>query len=96
MDRKIKILFIIPELGTGGSERLVYDLCRLLNAEVFIPSVCAFHSGCYEQQLCDHGVKVYKLVGNERLSINRNIITKIVDFKKRIMALNAIILIFFL
>lgn len=73
MTNKIKILYFIPELGTGGSERLVYDLCRLLDSKSFTPSVCSFHSGSYERKLREHGVKVHLLEGKRgflRIGVN--------------------------
>ncbi len=87
----IKILYVIPELTSGGTERLVFDLCRLIDTGTFAPSVCAFHSGSYEQQLRDLGIPVHLLVGETRLSVERNLLSKISDFKGRVKALDGII-----
>lgn len=35
MDKKIKILEILPDIGSGGAERLVLDICRLIDKSKF-------------------------------------------------------------
>ncbi len=42
---KVRLLFLLVTFGTGGSERVVLDLCRHLDQERFEPSVAAFHDG---------------------------------------------------
>jgi len=92
MTNKIKVLYFIPELGTGGTERLIYDLCRLLDSESFTPSVCSFHSGSYEHKLREYGIKVHLLVGQDRLPASRSIFSKLRGFINRVSALDAILL----
>lgn len=87
----LKILYFIPQLDTGGTERLVFDLCRLSDAGAFSPVVCAFHSGAYEQQLRDRGIPVHVLVGATRLSVNRGVVTKVRDYWDRVEALDNIL-----
>nr|WP_321228506.1 glycosyltransferase [uncultured Psychroserpens sp.] len=44
MSRKIKILFTIPNFDTAGSGKVVYDLVKGLNKELFAPEICCFHN----------------------------------------------------
>ena len=43
MDSKIPILFVIVQMGMGGAERLVYNLCSKLDRSLFRPSVAWFY-----------------------------------------------------
>jgi len=41
----VRILFILVTFDTGGSERVVFDICRKLDRERFSPMVVAFSDG---------------------------------------------------
>lgn len=59
---KTRILFVIPQLGIGGSERVVLDLTRRLNPANFESFVVSFNGGGLEssfRQSCK-GVFVFK------------------------------------
>ncbi|WP_242091605.1 glycosyltransferase [Aestuariivivens sediminicola] len=43
MDRRIKILFTIPNFDTAGSGKSVYDMVSRLDKNIFNPEVCCFH-----------------------------------------------------
>ena len=47
-NKKINILFVLPNFDTGGSEKLVVDLVAHLDKDRFNPVVCVFFSGMYE------------------------------------------------
>jgi L-malate glycosyltransferase len=47
----IKILYFIPTFGTGGTERLVVDLCRNLDPDRFDAQVCVLKTGAFESEL---------------------------------------------
>ena len=42
--KKINVLFVIFSFGTGGSERIVLDLCKGLNRDLFKPFVISFYN----------------------------------------------------
>ncbi len=42
--RKIKILFTIPNFDTAGSGKVVYDLVNNLDRSIFSPEICCFHN----------------------------------------------------
>jgi len=59
MTKKIKLLFILRDLGFGGAERQVLELCRGLDREQFEITVALFfEEGGYYQDLLDTGVDV--------------------------------------
>ena len=45
-NKKINILFILNNLGTGGSERVVLDISRRLNKDRFVPYVLSLNPPC--------------------------------------------------
>lgn len=85
---KISILYFIPELGTGGTERLVFDLCRLLDSSAFTPSVCTFKGGSYVERLRDFGVKVHLLTDETAHSTSKSVMQKIGQFRARVALLD--------
>lgn len=56
----IPVLFVLPCLGAGGSERVVLNLCRELRRD-FLPVVAAFRGGELVESLRDCGVAVHVL-----------------------------------
>lgn len=88
--KKISVLYFIPELGTGGTERLVFDLCRLLDRSVFIPSVCTFKGGSYAERLRETGVAVYHLAGEKTDSGSESILHKVRQFHARVTLLDEV------
>jgi len=59
IERKINILFVLPNFDTGGSEKLVVDLVEHLNREQFNPVVCVFFSGVYAEKMKELGIPFY-------------------------------------
>lgn len=59
IEKKINILFVLPNFDTGGSEKLVVDLVEHLNREQFNPVVCVFFSGAYAQRIKESGIPFY-------------------------------------
>ncbi|MFH4964309.1 glycosyltransferase family 4 protein [Gaetbulibacter sp. M235] len=43
--KKIKILFTIPNFDTAGSGKVVYDLVNNLDKRFFEPEICCYHDG---------------------------------------------------
>lgn len=60
--KKFKILYVITSLRTGGSERMVTDITKVLIKEGHLVEVLIFDgfNSSLLNELEDHGVKVYK------------------------------------
>ena len=59
--KPIPILFVLPTLGTGGSERVVFNLCLHLDRHLFSPVVAAFRGGTLKKEMIDAGIPVHVL-----------------------------------
>ena len=44
VQKKIKILYTIPNFDTAGSGKVVYDLMKNLDRTIFEPEICCFHT----------------------------------------------------
>jgi len=62
--RKINILFVLPNFGTGGSEKLVLDLVKNVDKDRFNPVLVVFFSGAYEEEVLNLGVPFYVIHEN--------------------------------
>lgn len=89
--KKTSVLYFIPELGTGGTERLVFDLCRLLDRSAFTPSVCTFKGGCYVERLREAGVNVHLLTDENTYSTSKSVMQRVGQFRARVSLLDEII-----
>lgn len=59
-NKKIKILYTIPNFDTAGSGKVVYDLVNNLDKDVFEPEICCFHNGgSYFEVIKTLGVKIH-------------------------------------
>jgi glycosyltransferase involved in cell wall biosynthesis len=79
----IPVLFVLPSLGTGGSERVVYNLC-LNAAPHFIPVVAAFRDGALRQEMQNSGIACHVL--DRRGGIDISLIFKL----RKIIANNGV------
>ena len=58
--KKIKILFTIPNFDTAGSGKVVYDLVANLDKNIFDPEICCFHgNGSFFEQIKELNVKIH-------------------------------------
>lgn len=57
--RRLRILFVLPNFGTGGSEKLVVDLIRNLDHSRFDPVLVVFFSGEREPAFRASGFPLY-------------------------------------
>ena len=58
--KKIKVLFTIPNFDTAGSGKVVYDLVKNLDHSVFEPEICCFHDrGAFMHEIEKLNVKVH-------------------------------------
>ena len=60
MNKRIKILFTIPNFNTAGSGKVVYDLVKGLDKSIFEPEICCFHNkGEFFKTIQELGVKIH-------------------------------------
>lgn len=60
MNKRIKILYTIPNFDTAGSGKVVYDLVKGLDRSRFEPEICCNHSrGAFFKKIEDLGVKIH-------------------------------------
>lgn len=59
-EKAIPVLFVLPTLGTGGSERVVFNLCLHAAPQIF-PVVAAFRDGALRQEMIDAGIACHVL-----------------------------------
>jgi glycosyltransferase involved in cell wall biosynthesis len=58
--KKIKILFTIPNFDTAGSGKVVYDLVNNLDRSIFEPEICCFHDkGAFIKEIEKLKVKIH-------------------------------------
>ena len=58
--KKIKILYTIPNFNTAGSGKVVYDLVNNLDRTIFEPEICCFHHrGAFMEEIEKLEVKVH-------------------------------------
>ena len=55
----IRILFVLQTLRTGGSERIVKDLCENINREKFLPYVVSLLDGEMFEEFLSAGIPTY-------------------------------------
>ncbi|MFC1524389.1 glycosyltransferase [Thermodesulfobacteriota bacterium] len=72
---KIPVLFILTSLETGGSERVVFNLCKRLDSR-FVPIVAGFRGGAIKKEMLDAGIVVYDLM--RRDAIDFSLVGKII------------------
>jgi len=75
---KIRILHIIPNLNTGGAERLVVNLLEAIDKEKFEVAVCSLYdksSSPFEEHLEKNGIPIYYL--GKRKGLDLRMITRL-------------------
>lgn len=59
-NKKIKILFTIPNFDTAGSGKVVYDLVKSIDKNTFAPEICCFHNrGAFFKEIKELGVPIH-------------------------------------
>ncbi|MGG3478579.1 glycosyltransferase [Peribacillus frigoritolerans] len=82
--KKIKILHVIPDFGTGGAEKLVLDLLSNYDKSKFTMAVLSLYNKSntiYEKQLEKKGVEVFYL--GKKPGIDISMINKIIKIFKK-------------
>ena len=69
-DSKINILFIIMQMGMGGSERIVHNLVLKLDRNVFNPSVAFFFGDRILKEFQDLNVPLYHVPKVKRIDLS--------------------------
>lgn len=68
MKRRIKVLQITNNLGIGGLERVVVNLCRHLNSDLFEVTVaCLSFKGAFAKELEKEGISIYLTSANKKV-----------------------------
>jgi len=60
MTRKLRVLHVIPNFGTGGAERLVIDLMKATDKERFEVAAVSLYSETgtiFEKEIKENGIK---------------------------------------
>ncbi len=61
-ESKIRVLFITSNLGIGGLERVIVQLCMHLDKQKFIPAVCCIHfKGDLAAELEKQNIRIFEL-----------------------------------
>ena len=68
-DRKINILFLIMQMGMGGSERLVHNVVLKLDRKAFNPSIAWFYGDRILKEFQDLDVPLYHVPKMKRLDL---------------------------
>jgi glycosyltransferase involved in cell wall biosynthesis len=66
---RIRVLYLMPGLGIGGSERVVYDCATGLDPGSFETSVGVLYGGDMQQEFEAHGVPIHSLRTGLRSSL---------------------------
>ena len=62
ISEKIPILFITSNLGIGGLEKVIVQLCMQLDKHLFTPAVCCIHfKGELAWELERYGIRIFNL-----------------------------------
>ena len=87
---RINILFVLQTFGTGGSERVVLELCRGLNKKLFDVSVVSLCGGILQKEFQKNGIGAINLEKRGGIDLI-SIVKKIRDLirKDRIHIVNA-------
>jgi glycosyltransferase involved in cell wall biosynthesis len=87
--KPIRLLFFTPTFGTGGSEKVVLDLCRHLPHYDYEIGVCTFFAGTYDSLLRGLGIMRAILVPEGAYSQNLAAL-KAVRFVQRLARLKSL------
>lgn len=68
--KKIKVLFVIVQMGMGGSEHLVWDLIRSLDRSRFSPYLAWFYGEKPLQQFVDLNIPLFHIPKIRRLDLS--------------------------
>lgn len=59
-NKRIRVLYTIPNFNTAGSGKSVYDLVKGLDRTIFEPDICCFHDkGAFFKEVESLGVKIH-------------------------------------
>lgn len=82
--KKTKVLHIIPNLGIGGAEKLVLDICKFIDSEKFevkIVSLFDSQNSVYEEIARENNIKIIFL--NKKIGFDYKIIINLIKLFKK-------------
>ena len=86
---KIKLIYYLPCLGTGGTERVVLNLCRYVSRDLFEIEVCSMSDGLLGDEIRALNIPVRILSNSDNSS--RTIAGKICNYSKMLLTLRSLI-----
>ncbi len=87
INKKIKILYTIPNFNTAGSGKVLYDLAKGLDSERFEVSIaCNDNNGAFFKEVKGLGLPIYLIYATVSLRPYSNLIYRVRPFKDFIKA----------
>lgn len=81
--KKIKILYTIPNFDTAGSGKVVYDLVKGLDKTIFEPEICCFHNkGAFFNEVANFGVAIHIFPFTTDLKPYHSLIFRVLKIRK--------------
>jgi glycosyltransferase involved in cell wall biosynthesis len=82
--KKIRVLYIVDHLGRGGAQEIVFQLCKSIDRERFIPSVLVLYpGGAYLQKLMFLGVPIHFLIPSRNILLIPRLIFRLLNFLQK-------------
>ena len=69
MDKTTNVLFVMPEMTMGGSERLVHSLIKKIDPDRFNPSVAWFCGDAVSEEFGGLGIPLYRVPKTKRVDV---------------------------
>jgi glycosyltransferase involved in cell wall biosynthesis len=88
--KKQRLIYLIPSLTTGGTERVVVNLCHSISLrERFEIEVCSFYSGLLVEELAAMGIPVTILAHDE--DFGSGVFDKVTKYAQRVRTIRQLI-----
>ncbi|MDG5492238.1 glycosyltransferase [Psychroserpens sp. SPM9] len=83
MQKKIRVLYTIPNFDTAGSGKSVYDLVNGLDRSIFEPEICCFHNkGAFFKEVEKLDVKIHIFSFTTKYTPKASFIFRVLKIKK--------------
>lgn len=85
MTKKIRVIYVLPCFGIGGTERVVLNLCQNVSRDLFDIEVCTMVGGLFADQVAESGIPVHLLAPPE--SRQRSLPAKVLNYRSMLSSL---------